>query len=310
VSKNIDKTIREAQEFIDSVRKFNRDDQLLTYSLRDPGYIASSSSDNSIPSDLEEIEEQLPQLPPEPPSIQVPDFPSFSKQELVPSNSEKQQSNHLGFPTLTFSRRNDNPFRADLLTSIETYYYTNKKLPTTKELGLHFKSHPECPKYYTHWAPLLDDIADSLSNRGIRPYNTTDEYVDPKFAWAVSLVVNILDKRTIPAKLKEAGLSTKRYYEYFQNRLDEVFDQDVKNDAKLALARAIQNGDLQAVKYYNELKNIYRPETQTAQQMVAVVLTAIMEILATHVSSEILNRIAVEIRESPSVLKVINTTSS
>ena len=158
-----------------------------------------------------------------------------------------------------------------------------------------------------------------LSNRGIKPYNTTENYIDPKFAWAVSLIVNHLDKRTIPAKLKEAGITTKdwqaffsrkRHYEYFQNRLDTVFDEDVKNDAKIALAKAVQNGDLQAIKYYNELKNIYRPETQNAiPDDISIVLTAVMEILAAHVTSDVLNRIAAEIRSAEPVRKVIEATA-
>ena len=89
-------------------------------------------------------------------------------------------------------------------------------------------------------------------------------------------------------------------------RLDEVFDQDVKNEAKISLSRLVSNGDLQAIKYYNELTNIYRPEQNDPNRMVAVILTAVMEILATHVSSEILSKIAAEIRTSPSVTKVIN----
>ena len=123
-----------------------------------------------------------------------------------------------------------------------------------------------------------------------------------------------MDKRTIPAKLKEAGLSTKdwqaflrrkRHYEYFQSRLDEVFDEDIRNEAKLALAKSVTNGDLQAIKYYNELKNIYRPETQNSLQLISVVLTAVMEILAANVSSEVLNRVAAEIRSSEPVRKII-----
>jgi hypothetical protein len=179
----------------------------------------------------------------------------------------------------------------------------------------HFTGHPNRPKFIKDWPPILDSVADSLQNRGISPYHTTDNYIDPKFAWAVSLIVNTHDKRTIPAKLKESGLSSKewqallrrkRYHEYFQSRLDEVFDQDVKNDAKISLTRLVNNGDLQAIKYYNELTNIYRPEQNDPNKMIAIVLTAVMEILATHVSGDILSKIAAEIRQSPSVTKVIN----
>ena len=121
----------------------------------------------------------------------------------------------------------DNPFRADVLTFVEVYYYENKRLPETHVLHEHFKDHSERPSFLKGWKSVLDEISESLSNRGIKPYNTVENYIDPKFAWAVSLIVNHLDKRTIPAKLKEAGfrtkdwqafLSRKRHYEYFQSR--------------------------------------------------------------------------------------------
>ena len=217
-------------------------------------------------------------------------------------------------PPQRFSNDSTKAFRADLLTYLEISYYESKKLPTVQQVHNHFRTHPDSPKTLAAWAPILDSVADSLQNRGISPYRTTDDYIDPKFAWAVSLIVNTQDKRTIPAKLKESGLSSKewqaflrrkRYHEYFQSRLDEVFDQDVKNDAKISLSRLVSNGDLQAIKYYNELTNIYRPEQSDPNRMIAVILTAVMEILASHVSSEILSTIAAEIPSSPSVTKVI-----
>jgi hypothetical protein len=299
--KDVSKTIADAQAFIDSVKQFNKNDSQeeedeLGSSLRDPGSNPFGGSYSSLSSSLSHKTSLELKRPPPP---------------VGRSNSEQ-----FGFPKLNFSRKADyeQPFRVDVLTFVEVYYYENKRLPDHHVLHEHFREHPDRPNFLKGWTTILESISDSLANRGIKPYNTVENYIDPKFAWATSLIVNHLDKRTIPAKLKEAGLTTKewqaflrrkRHYDYFQARLDEVFDQDVKNDAKLALARAIENGDLQAIKYYNELKNIYRPETQSAMQMVSIVLTAVMEILAIHVPPDTLNRVAAEIRTSPSVRKVI-----
>ena len=270
MGKNVDKTIADAQAFIDSMNQFHEKEK-----------VDDSSSIRNPRSD-----------PPR--SLNI----SFS-------SNLKQFSQNLEY---------DNPFRADVLTFVEVYYYENKKLPDIHVLHEHFREHPDRPPFLKHWNRILDEISESLKNRGIKTYNTTENYIDPRFAWAVSLIVNHLDKRTIPAKLKEAGLSTKdwqaylrrkRHYEYFQNRLDEVFDEDIRNEAKISLAKAVSNGDLQAIKYYNELKNIYRPETQNANQMISIVLTAVMEILAAHVTSDVLNRIAAEIRSAEPVRKVI-----
>ena len=274
MGKDTDQTIRDAQAFIDSVNKFNgKEPESDSSSIRNPRSDPPRSLDLSFSSNLEKF-----------------------------SNKHEYEQ----------------PFRADVLTYVEVYYYENKRLPDHHVLHEHFRDHPERPSFLKGWKDVLDSISESLSNRGIKPYNTVENYIDPKFAWAVSLIVNHLDKRTIPAKLKEAGITTKewqsllrrkRHYEYFQNRLDTVFDEDVKNDAKIALARSVQNGDLQAIKYYNELKNIYRPETQTSLQLISVVLTAVMEILAAHVTSDVLNTIAAEIRSAEPVRKVIEATA-
>ena len=288
--KDLDKTIEEAQAFIQSIKEFNHEQH---GAICDPGSDLTRSHDNPLQDDLN---------------------------KKTQKSASPVGKNLPAFPKIQFSRvvEYDQPFRADVLTYIEVYFYENKKLPDHHVLHEHFHEHPNRPHFLKGWRDILEELSESLSNRGIKPYNTTENYIDPKFAWATSLIVNHLDKRTIPAKLKEAGLTTKewqsllrrkRHFDYFQSRLDEVFDNDVRNDAKIALARSIQNGDLQAIKYYNELKNIYRPETQSGIQMVSIVLTAVMEVLAAHVSSEILNRVAAEIRTTPAVRKVIEASS-
>ena len=76
-------------------------------------------------------------------------------------------------------------------------------------------------------------------------------YLEPNFVLAVNLIVNPYDKRAIPAKLKEAGLTTKQWngflripqhHEYYKKRLDQIFDEDTQNDAKLALQKTHSSG--------------------------------------------------------------------
>lgn len=313
--KDLDKTIADAQAFIDSMKEFDNGTVKHNRSSSD-GSDSISSLDHSLQGDLEKTGEPG-RLPSNLPTLSFSDGNLHNSAGRTVNKTGSTPVGKFGFQTHQFSP--ELPFRAEVLTYIEVYYYENKKLPEVHVLHEHFKDHPDRPNFLKGWNRTLDEISESLSNRGIKPYNTVENYIDPKFAWATSLIVNQLDKRTIPAKLKEAGLSTKewqallrrkRHYEYFQARLDEVFTQDVKNDAKVALSRAIQNGDLQAIKYYNELQNIYRPETQNAMQMVSIVLTAVMEILAIHVRPEVLNTIAAEIRTSPSVRKIIEAQAS
>jgi len=236
-----------------------------------------------------------------------------------------------------FSRfGNTDTFRADLLTFIETFYFIQKRLPFLQELDKKFQEHPSRPKVIEGWTVIVEEISESLSNRGVPPYEVkSKDYIDPKFAWAVTLVVNINDKRNLAAKLKEAGITTKEWtallrkkshHDYYTMRIEQVFSEDLQNDAKLSIARSIQNGDLNAIKYYNEWLNIYRPEkgginisptTSTtyvaepiSQQMITTVLSAIMEILATYVSSEVLLAVAAEIRKNETIKKAIEVRST
>jgi hypothetical protein len=123
---------------------------------------------------------------------------------------------------------------------------------------------------------------------------------------AVGLIVNVHDKRAVAAKLKEANLTTKQWTnllrvqenrDYFQSRLNEIFDEDAQSDAKVALHKLIVAGDLQAIKHFHELQNIYRPQAN-AQQNLLVALQGIMEILAKYVSPLILSQVANDIKQS------------
>ena len=284
MNKDTNKKLQDAQAFLQDIKAFNKEK---TEELQVSLVTTFQTSENIVPSD-----DPLPTLR----------FTPFVTNSNNPSD----------FTTATQA------FRADVITFIEVYFHTHHTLPSLRNLHDAFQDHTHCPKLVKDWKDILDTVSESLSNRGLRTYNTTENYLDPRFIFASSSICNILDKRTQAAKLKESGLSTKewykllrikKYFTYFEQRLDEVFDEDTRNNSKLAIAKLVDAGDLQAIKYYNELKNIYRPESQSANQLISIVLTAVMEILATHVSSEILSRIASEIRNSPSVIKVINTQS-
>jgi hypothetical protein len=250
--KDLDKTIADAQAFINSMKEFNGtskegNDEHVGSDIHSTGDRPIGGTDHSLQGNLKQDEGVgLSEI-----STNLPSLTGSSNRDHNDTGRTAPVGRKNGFGTINFSRKSDyeQPFRADLLTFIEVYYYENKKLPLVHELHEAFHSHPDRPNFLKGWNAILDDISDSLKNRGIKPYNTVDNYIDPKFAWATSLIVN-------------------------------------------------------------ELKNIYRPETQSAVQMVSLVLTAVMEILAQNVTSDVLNRVAAEIRSSPSVRKVIEAQST
>lgn len=247
---------------------------------------------------------------------------SKPNQENTPENKLNQSFNpKISFEVNPKNSKNFWPklvltdFRREAITFVETHYYRYKSLPAISDFKQNFEEAllPKSPK---DWDDFLLSIQDSLQARGIPSYETPQDYLEPNFVLAVNLICNPYDRRSVAAKLKEAGLTTKqwtgflrqdKYQEYYRSRLDAIFNEDLQNEAKLALSRLIQAGDLQAIKHYHELQNIYRPNNTN---QVLVVLQAIMEVLATHVEPIILSRIATEFQASETIRNAIPTSSS
>ena len=198
-------------------------------------------------------------------------------------------------------------FNHELVTFIEVFFNKYNTLPNKADFERQFSYKADLlPKTQEAWENLLLDLQEPLINRGIRPYETPPQYQEANFVLAVNLIVNVYDKRTIPAKLKDANLSSKQWtsflrdeahYAYYKEQLDKIFDNDLQNDAKLALHKLVQAGDLQAIKHYHELQNIYRPQ-QDNQKVVLDTLRVIMDILSLHVTPDVLGRVAAELRKA------------
>jgi len=195
----------------------------------------------------------------------------------------------------------------EYVSFVERYYHIHKKLPDRQSFEIQFRGlNAPLPTTLEDWQHLLLSLQEPLTARGLPIYDVPPQYLQPNFVLAVGLVVNVHDKRAIAAKLKEANLTTKQWSnllridsnrDYFQSRLNEIFDEDAQSDAKVALHKLIVAGDLQAIKHFHELQNIYRPEVN-ANQNLMVALQAIMEILAKYVNSDTLSRVANDIRSS------------
>jgi hypothetical protein len=211
------------------------------------------------------------------------------------------------FPELQFwpTKVDTEENRKDMITFVETFYFKYKKLPNKADFENRFAKQ-YLPSSHDGWNALLLSLQEPLTNRGIRPYETPLEYLEPNFVLAVNLIVNCYDKRAIAAKLKEAGLTTKQWTAllrdeehnlYYKTRLGEIFDEDTALDAKVALRQLVVEGDLGAIRHYHEMQNIYRPQ-QNANSQILLIMQAIMEILALHVSPDILGRVANDIKSS------------
>lgn len=184
-------------------------------------------------------------------------------------------------------------------TYIESFYWTNDRYPTLDEV-----------EKYTGWSQaqldlISEPINTQLKQRGHPPFNfkikkiSKRRELDPNFVAACAVICDPLNKATPAAKLKLAGLSTREWQvmlgvkenaDYFQKRMAKVF-KGAEQSAQMTLVKNIDSGDLQSVKYYHEMTGIYRPNTETLLNL-GVLLSQLMEILATYVPSNILLEVA------------------
>lgn len=161
---------------------------------------------------------------------------------------------------------------------------------------------------------LLTDI------RGLPPYHVNvkrKRQLDPAFVAACNLLANPIDTRSIPAKLKDVGLTSSKfnaflkkddYYEFFRGVTDRMIDRETFELGRLALAKNVVEGDLQSFKYFNELTGKYRGAEGLDGRVIALLLETILTIITRHVDGATARVIADEI-DKAAVGQIINANS-
>jgi hypothetical protein len=183
-----------------------------------------------------------------------------------------------------------------LLAYCDAYFHRQHVMPTVELLVGYW---PDSKSFL-----LSSEFTDQLRIRGL-PYNellTPDGY-PVGFVNAANLILDHSDRRSKPAKLKSIGLTTRQWNmwlklpkcrEYVEKEVNDVFTLISPVEAKQSLARAVEQGDLNAVKYFHELTGVYRPGQESLVNLAAV-LAAVMEILVKYVEPSIFPQVAQEL---------------
>lgn len=125
--------------------------------------------------------------------------------------------------------------------------------------------------------------------------------LEPKQILAANLMMNTLDKKNMREKLKMIGVTPQQFaawkrqvpfQEYLKKRAEAVFHSS-DPDAYLALAKAVESGDLNAVKLHFEMRGIYNPRLQVDVNIEGI-LVRVVDIVSKYVSPEVLDKIADE----------------
>lgn len=166
---------------------------------------------------------------------------------------------------------------------------------------------------------LIEEVNPKLERRGFPTYSfkpvkvagtKRDNEFDPLFILACERILDPQNSKSFAGHMKELkplGITTKtwdnwlsdpKYYNYAKALFDQKFDKQLDIQADLALARNIQAGDLQSIKYYKELTNKFRPMSET-QLAVGTLIQVFFEIVSKHLSPEVIDTVAEELDNSP-----------
>lgn len=137
----------------------------------------------------------------------------------------------------------------------------------------------------------------SLTNRGIAlPSLTAGEPQLPtgfsrEQLAAISRFLDIEDKRQLSTKLKEVGVTTTQWYgwmkskkfkDFVLNASTEDFEENL-HEAQMGLRRAMDRGEVAAIKFYYELTKRYN-SNEGAIGNLKVVIAQIIETVQRHVT--------------------------
>lgn len=195
----------------------------------------------------------------------------------------------------------DNELLQKLVTTLEVSYYAEGIYPPLATLMEKWNVSAERIK------KLIPKANSGLKTRGLPGYadftalKENEIEVDPFFAIAVNLLVDTTDKRSKIIKLKAVGLTPARFYAlledpthraYYNTRVNKIFN-DTEFAAKLALAKNVEAGDLQSIKYFHEMRGVYDPNREIKMNM-AKIINVLMEILVRHVNRDVIEAVGRE----------------
>ena len=175
----------------------------------------------------------------------------------------------------------------ELKIQVEQFFFQEGRTPLNKELE---QLDPE-------FLQKLPELNAWIRESGLRQ---ASNLLEPKQFIVAQMLLNTADRRSLRTKLKEANVTVAQFdrwrrtgvfTSYLRKEVQRRFkDADVSAD--LELVKLIEDGDLNSIKYYNEMTGRYQsPEEVNIQK----VLATIMEILVQYVGSDVLVKVAREL---------------
>lgn len=170
------------------------------------------------------------------------------------------------------------------------------------EIEDHFNEHGTFPEVLQPYV-LDPEFKAALRARNLPiPSSSEANGLSPLQRAAIRLISDYHDKRPIRQKLKDLSATSTDYNSWlkipaFRSHLEKAVDRSLSHsplDSKLALSQLILDKDLNAIKYYNELTGIYRPNNETVLNL-SLILSRLMDVLVKYLPAEQLSLVADEL---------------
>lgn len=122
---------------------------------------------------------------------------------------------------------------------------------------------------------------------------------------AVSVMLNLVDRRSNEKKLRDIGVSSEMWTTWMQNNVfaeyvrerSEVMLSHATHEAHMGLMRGIQGGNTASIKLYYEMTGRYNPNEENNVN-IRLIIGQVLEAIQKHVRDpETLNSIAIEMSQ-------------
>jgi hypothetical protein len=196
------------------------------------------------------------------------------------------------------------PKELQFCSYIEQVWRLKGELPgyelVADRLGL--VSHQEYERYWKS-----TDVREYLVGIGIdvaKIESGRTEVLTPQQILCINTVLDPNDKRSDSRKFKELGITTKLWDQwksdpafaaYYRARIDKLIEGAEEVDR--TLYERARDGDVSAIKFYNELTGRYRPQEAARGQDIRLLQLKIMEVITRNLQGhpEILHQIGLEL---------------
>lgn len=182
----------------------------------------------------------------------------------------------------------------ELLTYIEQEYLLHGAVPTKEKVlskNITNKTHYDKCLSSSDFRNAM--LARGISLRGYSPDASNDVVLTEEQLVCANTMLDLRDNRSQTKKLRELGVSTSKwegwlrdpaFQSYIRTRAENLLGDNL-HESHLALLDRVRSGDINAIKYFNEITGRYVPNASDKADVNAV-LMMVLEVIQRHVKDE------------------------